>query len=355
LVSHIEVHQFRNISFSKIDTGQVNLFYGENGSGKTSILEAIYYLALGRSFRSRHLERVVQKEARFFSLFAKVADIPIGLKRSLSGDFQIRVNGRDVYSTAELATYLPAQLLNHESFDLLTAGSKERRYFVDWGTFHVERDGFFIAWKNLLRVVKQRNSALKTKNPKQIKVWDNELISLSMLVNKMREGYLVEWEAVLRELISKSELKDEILLKFQQGWSQECSLEQAIDQSLEKDIAFGYTQYGAHRADVKITIDGKPAHDVLSRGQQKLFICLMKIAQAKLLKDKKNKSCVFLLDDLASELDEKRRQFVCDLLIDSGLQLFVTGIERQAMESLFRKKENNLFHVEQGEISRVNS
>lgn len=352
MLSYIEVHQFRNISLSKMDVGLVNLFYGENGSGKTSILEAIYYLALGRSFRSRYLERVIKREQPSFSLFARVADVPIGIKRSLAGDFQIRINGEDVFSTAELAIYLPAQLLNHESFDLLTAGSKERRSFVDWGTFHVERDGFFLAWKNLARVVKQRNSALKTKKPDQIKVWDAELIKLSMLVNKIREDYIAEWVAVLKRLIEKSELQDDIQLKFQQGWSQERPLEEVLAESLERDIAFGYTQHGAHRADVRITINNKPSHDVLSRGQQKLLVCLMKIAQAKLLKDRKGKSCVFLIDDLASELDERRRQLICDLLLEFGFQLFVTGIERKNIENLFGERPSCLFHVKQGEISR---
>lgn len=354
MLNNIEIHQFRNISFTKIDTGKINLFYGENGSGKTSLLEAIYYLSLGRSFRSRHLERIIQKDQPFFSLFSKISDTPVGIRRNLSGNFQIRINGQDIHSTAELAIYLPVQLLNYESFHLLTSGAKERRHFVDWGAFHVEHDGFFTGWKNLRRVIKQRNSALKMKSVDQVKAWDVELAVLSQAVNKIREDYLKEWQVVLNDLIERSELDFNVQIHFQQGWAQDVPLAQIIRQSLERDLILGYTQHGAHRADIKITVDKKPAHEILSRGQQKLFICLMKIAQAKLLKNTKNKNSIFLIDDLPSELDEKSRQFICNLLIEEGFQLFVTGIERGALTKLFRLLgEEKLFHVEQGKIFRT--
>lgn len=350
VLSSLEIHHFRNISHTKIvPSKEINIFYGENGSGKTSLLEAIYHLSLGRSFRTRYFDRVVQYGQERFSVFGDIASVPTGVERSRAGDVRIRINQADVYAASKLAANFPLQLINQDTYQLITAGPKIRRQFLDWGVFHVEH-GFLANWKKMRRALKQRNAALRS-NSRTAMFWDTEFIEAAYVLDKQRKEYIYRYQPILMKLLSSllfdSSAKPQI--DFYSGWDQSKPLDEILQATLERDGQLGYTQYGAHRADLRIFIDKTPIEDVLSRGQQKLFVCAMRLAQGILLKNE-GKNCTFLIDDLPSELDAQRLKLFCTLLSELDAQIFITGIVPQSFEGLFRNRVVNRFHVKHGEL-----
>ena len=144
-IDRLDIQSIRNISSARLEQlGQVNIFHGANGSGKTSVLEAVHMLCLGRSFRSRQMRSVIQDAADEATVFAAVRDEKsarlkkVGVSRSRTQAAQIRIDGEQIRSLASLAELLPVQLLNADSFDLIEGGPALRRQFLDWGVFHVE-------------------------------------------------------------------------------------------------------------------------------------------------------------------------------------------------------------------------
>ena len=139
-------------------------------------------------------------------------------------------------------------------------------------------------------------------------------------------------------------------MHYQAGWDKEIGLEQQLKNSINQDKKMGYTHYGPHRANLKIMIGNSPAADILSRGQQKMLASTMKIVQASLLKSSKGKNSLFLVDDLPSELDADKRASLAAILFQMDAQLFVTGIEKNGLISLFNQGNSKMFHVEHGTI-----
>ena len=254
---------------------------------------------------------------------------------------------------AALAALLPLQLINPDSYRILEAGPKFRRQFLDWGLFHVEHS-FFPLWQRLQRLLKQRNAALKQPGDYgTVAPWDNELIKRSEAIDHMRDSYIIEFNAIFQNVIGKMLEVDGLKLSYWRGWDRESSLAEVLQRHFYRDQQLGYSQYGPHRADLKITVNGVPAHDVLSRGQQKLVVSAMSLAQGLLLKQQTNKNCIYLIDDLPAELDISRRRFLANTLADCQAQVFVTGVADTDFCDLFPVESTRLFHVEHGTIAAV--
>lgn len=353
-LQYLEINNLRNIRSAELEFGsKFNFLYGINGSGKTSLLEAIYFLGLGRSFRTRLKDPVIHYDADCFTVFGKVQRpqflLAMGVERSKRGENRIRVNGESVQSSAELARNMPLQLLNHQSYRLLNAGPKFRRQFIDWGMFHVEHS-FLSLWRQAQIALKQRNAVLKKPNAKSLLFpWDNELLQASEKITALRQSYVEALSPKFCGLLQRFLPGIEVKINFWQGWKEGETLQAVLEQSLRRDMESGHTQYGPHRADLKIRTQGHPAYEILSQGQQKVLYYALQLAQAQLLAEQSNhSSCIFLVDDLSAELDPERRERVISELDQMNGQVFITAIEKESLASL--PKDTNMFHVEHGEI-----
>lgn len=349
-VEFIEIKYFRNLETLKLTfSPAVNVIYGNNGGGKTSLLEAIYYLSLGRSFRSHLNSRIIQNNQEKLSVFAKVNGFPVGIERHQDGSSRMRLSGEDIKSLAELATVLPVQIINPDAYCLLNDGPKFRREFIDWGLFHVE-PGFLRLWKDFQRVLKQRNLALKMRAPREeIQLWNKSFCEFSEKITEMRDSYLVDFKPKFLEILSQLLEVKGLDVSYSRGWGVG-NLGNLLETSLRDDFRLGHTQNGPHRADLEISINGIPAKDVLSRGQQKLFVYALRLAQGILLQEKAKRACVYLIDDLPAELDGGKRGALFDILLGLKAQVFVTGVELASMTRLAESRAARVFHVEQGAV-----
>lgn len=351
-LSYIKISNFRNLSSVKIDLHEkCNLFYGMNGSGKTSLLEAIYFLGMGRSFRNRLLSRIIQYDVDKFSVFGEINNnegiITIGIERS-ENDGEIKIGGEKVSSCSELAKLLPLQLINYNGYKLLEH-SRFRRRFIDWGLFHVEHQ-FLLLWKKLNRLIKQRNAALNSQSISNIAIWDDELVQVSLDIHILREQYINQLIPIINDLIQQFFEILNIEIKYYRGWNADCDLSEILSKNIDKDRNNGFTQFGAHKADLSFKANNISVHDSLSRGQQKVLFCIISLAQGVLFEKLTGKKCIYLIDDFVAELDNDKKEKFASLLIKLNSQIFVTGLNNAELINFF-PINLKMFHVERGTIN----
>ncbi len=370
LLKRLQITHLRNLDNVSIALSpDVNLFYCRNGSGKTSLLEAIALLGLGRSFRSHKIRTIIEHSQPQLTVFAELASaenhkITIGLQKSRSGQNVIRVNGDNVQSAISLAQQLPLQIINADSFLLLEGSSSQRRRFLDWMVFHVKPE-FTDAWRRLQRIIKQRNSVLKRDKIiySDIAVWDLEFVTLSNKINSLRKEVLYDFkDCFFDENNQFNELGFAIDITYVAGWNEDENFADILEANFLRDSRSGYTHHGPHRADLRFKVGLQLASDILSRGQEKALICSLHIAQAFLFSNKTNRQCVFLVDDLLAELDVENAKKLSRALMSLKSQVFVTGIYKDNLLSVWRldddqadKTTTSLFHVEQGKIKQNNN
>lgn len=331
-----------------------NFIQGDNGSGKTSLLEAIYYLSLGKSFRSSNNERIIQHASTKFSIFGQVLtdnglEMPLGLERSQEGVLNLRINGEDAASIAEFAKFLPVQLMDSHCHTLLDGGPQFRRKYLDWGIFYSQHD-FLMLWRAFERALKQRNAALRGAiSFKELEVWTHKLLESGARFHAIRVEYIEKLMPFLEQFIQTLLSTPGLKMHYYGGWDITKEYSHILQQNREKDFQLGYTQFGPHRADFKIFINGVPARDILSRGQQKMFVCAMMLARGALLQSYIKKP-IYLVDDLPAELDMTSRTRLLDLLSRQEAQVFVTATEVKGFETSNPMK---LFHVKHGSVEEI--
>lgn len=353
-ISRLEIANVRNLqSVSLLPHPQLNLFVGQNGSGKTSVLEALHLLGLGRSFRSGRVRRLINDDASACTVFAAFAEGgSAGIQRASNGESEFRLDGRGNINLADIAHRLPLSLLDPASFAEMQEGSKPRRAQLDWGVFHVEHR-FYPAWVRYQRALKQRNSLLRSGNiqPFESGVWDRELAESAALLHGFREAHLAAWGPVWEAVVAGFLPGFALSLDYVPGWDVAQPLDALLAESWERDLERGHTQIGPHRADLRIKLGTAAADEVLSRGQLKLALCALKLSQITVLRDAGIRSLI-LIDDLASELDAGARSRLLAYLAGTGAQTFITAIEAEGVlpDLEARQQGFRMFHVEHGTI-----
>ncbi|MGX5217272.1 MULTISPECIES: DNA replication/repair protein RecF [Pseudomonas] len=360
-LSRVNVTAVRNLHPVTLSPSpRINILHGANGSGKTSLLEAIHLLGLARSFRSTRLLPVIQYDQPTCTVFGQVqlADgrqTNLGVSRQRQGDFKIRIDGENARSAAQLADALPLQLINPDSFRLLEGAPKIRRQFLDWGVFHVE-PRFLPAWQRLQKALRQRNSWLRhgTLDAASQAAWDRELCLASDEIDGYRRAYIQALKPVFEQTLSELVELEGLALSYYRGWDKDRPLVDVLASTLLRDQQIGHTQAGPQRADLRLRLNGHNAADILSRGQQKLVVCALRIAQGHLVDQAKRGQCIYLVDDLPSELDEHHRRALCKLLDDLNCQVFITCVDHELLREGWRTDTPvAMFHVEHGSITQT--
>ncbi len=337
-IKSLKIQNIRNLDHVELAPSEaVNLICGVNGSGKTSLLEAINFLGLARSFRTRKFAYLVSHEHKEALVFAQLQHPgseslnPLGVSRDTSGAVNIRYTAANI-DISELASLVPLLVINTDSFQILEGSPSIRRQFIDWGCFHADQS-YIKVWRSFKRVLQQRNSLLKCgKIDPQIRgVWDAELVKYAQQITQMRQRYidqlLPDFLAISQRLMGEVDLS----LSFSPGWDQKRALDELLEEQLARDLKQGYTAAGPQRADMRIKVDGVSASERLSRGQKKLVVSALKLAQGALYNRNKEDNCIYLIDDLPSELDAKHCQLFCEYLEQMGSQCFITCVELDSL------------------------
>jgi len=356
-LTHLQIKNFRNLKDVELTPVQgVNLISGDNASGKTSLLEAIYYLSHVRSFRTQHVTDLILRQSPYLQLVASIETtdkitIPFGIRRSRNKS-EIRVNKEPVKRVSDIAAQFPVLAIHPDSYKLITGSPSQRRQYLDWGVFHVEH-GFFQAWQRFKKALAQRNASLKSKQKVDVcQLWNTEINNTAHYIDKLRQQYFDNLAPHFYQLTQQFFKDDDVHIEYKRGWSSDVQLINLLEENLHKERMKGYTQYGPHRAEITIKVNGQSAQTCISRGQQKLLVALMRLAQAIQFTEVTNNPCVLLYDDLPAELDLNHRKLILSVLSTMNIQLFLTVIEKDQID-LSSWALKKMFHVEQGKVSTV--
>ena len=347
----LNIHHLRNISSARLSLHpQCNLFYGKNGSGKTSLLEAIYILGSGHSFRTREILPLVSHGESSLTVFSRtLSNESISIQKSVSSPTQVKLNMQPCFSSSALAHFLPCQVFYQDLFQIIDAGPSVRRTLLDWGMFHVEQS-YHSIWKNYRAVLKQRNALLRQQaNQNQFVPWDNMLSDLAIELDKMRMAYFDHWSALFQAFLKQlTDVPCDI--SYYKGWDRKESgkdLRVILAEQFAHDIQRQYTHAGAHQADILFDLSSKKAKQLLSRGQQKIILIALKLAQAYLVP----KRCIYLFDDIGAELDFHHVEKLIHCLKDLPGQIFLTTLDPSIYKKFEQAFDLHYYTIDDGLIT----
>ncbi len=349
----LDILAVRNIhQASLLPSPALNFITGPNASGKSSLLEAIYILGRSRSFRTSNVKQVIEFGQSDLIVSAKMQKnnahiIQLGIQ--IGKKSEIHIN-HELKQKADLAYCLPIQLIHPKSYHLIDAGPGIRRQFIDWGVFNQDHD-FLSDWRKFSKILRHRNILLKKRKVSELDVWNDTFVQYAEAVTEYRENYIRQLEPVFLQICQYFLDSDEYQLKFVHGWNQCRNLISVLEEELEKDLRLGYTYSGPQRSDFHLLINNKSARDYVSRGQMKLLVLSLMLAQVKLVNKLENNSVCILIDDLTSELDTENREKLVKYMDSLNCQVFMSSTELSGFGQIDHFTDYKVFHVEHGFVN----
>ena len=360
----LEVCCVRNLSRVQVDlVDGVNVFVGPNGAGKTSLLEAVHLLARGRSFRTSHIASVVQRGEAALAVRATAVDerrgaIAISLSKRRDNVAEAQVNGIVERRQSEVAALIPLQLFLPDGADLVLGSPGERRRFLDWGLFHVKPPAL-ATLRDYQRALRQRNALLRTERRPaagrsvELGAWTERLVASGVAVDALRREYVALIAAEFARQLARIAPDLGASLEYAPGWSDGESLAKSVSESLVRDVKFGTTHAGPHRADLRIRAGAAPVAEMLSRGQAKAMAVALRLAQAQCTMALAGRRSLFLLDEGGAELDQTHARLLYEAIEELDCQVMATA---NAVPAELRglRRATRLFHVERGACREAN-
>ncbi|MFT0773141.1 DNA replication/repair protein RecF [Psychrobacter nivimaris] len=403
MIERLQISHLRNLTQISLEPAACNIIIGANGSGKTSLLEAIFLLSRGKSFRHYQPKRYIQHHQNNTTVHAKLNDSrTLAIQKQADATTILRLNQTTVYNQSVLTEQLPTLLIDPSTMDMLEQGSASRRQLLDWLVFHMKQ-GFHPQWMAYQRLLKQRNSLLKSTRHltqvqlSELKSWDKGLSNHAALIHHYREQVFTEWQPYFAKSIVQllPSYAEQLSLSYNAGYDTSVALDVQLNERLEQDLQLGYTRIGNHRADIHVhwhsnesvndqTTDARKADsahgvqtklptlkeqaaNVLSRGEKKLLITALRLSQLPLLLNDGERSDsikddlssratpVVLLDDITAELDDRAIGILLSTLAKLPCQVFMTSLTDDILPLVNELwSQPNTFHVKQGKILVTN-
>lgn len=356
---HIERLYVRNVRILEeiqIDSGKwINLIYGKNATGKTSLLEALYILSRGRSFRTPRIQEVISYKCDRLQISIEgrceiTGRITAGIEKT-PNKTNIKFNGSMVARISEQATKIPVILITPECRTLVIGDPRYRRHWLDWAMFHME-PSYLDHWRTFHRALRQRNHLLQQGilEKQQLAIWEGVMDKEGSIITALKKMFITGLQQHIEQLAMETELPP-AMIDLQQGWPDEVTLCEALESARISDLKLGYTKYGIQRTEVLFKQAGHNIARIFSRGEIKRFITILLIAQARLYQERLGSTPVILMDDLAAELDMDSKEKIWHLLGKSNSQVFVTTTDE--LSTICARNSDLVFHVEHGKIRKM--
>ncbi len=344
-LSLINYKNFESVNF-EFDH-KINCLVGNNGVGKTNILDAIYHLSFGKSYFNPITSQNIRHTSDFFVVDGhyekndRDEKVIVSAKR---GQKKVIKRNAKVYDTfSEHIGFLPLVLISPADRDLITEGSDTRRKFID-GVISQSDTAYLTTLLKYTKIVSQRNSLLKyfnannTFDPTQLEIYNDQLNEFGSIIYKKRAAFL---ETFIPIFVSRYEAissgKEKVSLSYQSKLS-ETDLATLLEQNLAKDRMLQYTSVGVHKDDLSFEINGHPIKKFGSQGQQKSFLIALKLAQFDFIKNQSGVNPILLLDDIFDKLDAERVEHIIKLVDDQNFgQLFISDTHADRTEDVVKK------------------
>lgn len=351
LITRLEARNFRLFNELALDAHpDFNLITGDNGAGKTSLLESLHVLGRGSSWRVQNPQQLIRDGQHAWQVRGRIDEgrgAPPELLRVTWKDRETSIElGQSALALTELVRRLPLQILDPGMHRMLEEGPGIRRRFLDWGVFHVEHS-FMPVWRRARRALSQRNTVLRENGSNQLLApWTRELAETGEEITRLRRIHIGEVEARSRDLLDRLLPGESWHLRYAQGWDAERSYLDVLESTVERDRRHGLTMSGPQRAELGFYAGPKAVKGRISRGQQKLLIAAFVLAQCWIVAERGGHAPVLLLDDFAAELSGEFQRRLLELLQVYPGQKFVTALELSGL--LKSVPFAHMFHVEHG-------
>lgn len=356
-LKRLELLNYKNISQLELDFSKgINCFIGNNGVGKTNILDSIFYLSSCKSYFSLPDSQNIKHEEKYMMLkgsFEKQGsreEIYCGIKQGQKKKF--KRNNEEYKKFSEHIGLLPVVMVSPSDNVLIDGSGEDRRRFMD---------GVISLWdkeylNNLIkynRAVQQRNKMLKDGSFSRdvFEVWDEQLVMLGESIHKKRKAFVEEIIPVFQkyyELISSGKEKVKLNYKSQLNGA---DFGELLVEHYNKDRAFQYTTCGVHRDDIVFSLGDFPVKKIGSQGQKKTYLIALKLAQFEFIKSKSNVRPILLLDDIFDKLDAERVEQIVCLVSDHNFgQIFISDTNRDHLDSILKEnvEDYNIFKINNG-------
>ena len=357
IIRKLAITQFRNLNQQYIKPGKkLNLFVADNAQGKTSLIEAIYYLGHNRSFKTKSLKELIELDQQKFQLDAQVDGYRVKLEKSKQNT-NINIDQTRLKNSSELSKILPIQIITPDKGFIVNGTPKNKRSYLDWGVFHVELD-FLSHFKNYNKALKNINTLLSQQKQEELDYWFLEISKLSVVINQSRSNYIEQLKntnssELIQELSGLFNAIDSFNYEFKSGWPKEVNAfnSDSVYKYLLKNKPFlikaKYLNHGPHKASLKFFLN-KKEECFLSRGEQKTLSIIFWLTQVSMLV-KNNIYPIVLIDDISSELDTIKIKTILHYLNHLNVQTFMTDIGKDLS---FIKDENpTIFKINKGVIT----
>lgn len=355
-VSKLCLKDYRNISSVNLELiDGVNIFYGNNGNGKTNLLESVYMCSTGRSHRTHNDKELIGFgcESAHIQLYVDKNTLTDRIDVHLKKDEKkgIAVNNLPIRKLGELFGVLNVVIFTPEDLQLIKAGPSERRRFMDIELCQMSRV-YYYDLQQYYKILKQRNNLLKTlQKDSRLKdtvfVWDEQLIQFGSKIIKAREEFIKDINTIAKKIHADITGELEFLnIDYKKSVNVQ-DFKFKLEKNIEKDIFQGSTSYGPHKDDMIFTINDINTRDFGSQGQQRCAALSAKLAEIELIKNKMNRRPVLLLDDVLSELDKNRQSYLVNSV--KNIQTIITCTH---VDDIIKKMNENsrYFYVEKGKI-----
>ncbi len=342
---------FRHLSFTP--GAGVNVFCGRNASGKTALLEAVYFLSRARSFRTARFSEIVRHGDSALMVSAELLERGLSTRVGIEKDGRLRTlirsDGKRIGSASELARRVPVlTVLPDSASRLFMEGPGYRRNWLDGFLFHVKPE-FLSCWKDYHRALRSRNRLLRDpvgQGMENMVIWEQAMCQRAEGIERLRTAFLTELQEVLGERLGRL-YSGTVRMVYRSGWGGSETLAERLRQQRQADRERGYTQSGCHRADVRFYLDDREVCAVLSRGQLKLFGTALVLGQSWQMHRHTGQRPVMLIDDADAELDGPGRDWLMTELRALDAQSFVTTLD-PALGCVDGR--STVFHMKQGAL-----
>ncbi len=362
-VERLLLKNFRNYESLSLEFGnEINLFFGDNAQGKTNILEALYLCATGRSQRTHYDKELIRfKEAEAFVQAFRKDEYKIEEKISIhiksNSKKGIAINNIPIKKSGDLFGVLLTVIFSPEDLQLVKSGPAERRRYMDIELCQLNKV-YYYELQQYYKILKQRNALLKKiqyqKNQEEfLSVWDSQLIQTGIKIIQLRQEFIEKINELAGRVHSIITNQSERLVIAYKPNVSEKDFPIKLEKNKERDIQSGSTNAGIHKDDLEFMINGFDTRIFGSQGQQRSASLSAKLAEIELIKVERNQTPVLLLDDVFSELDEKRQKFL--LKSTEGIQTMITctGLDSSFVHLKGLCQNVSIFNVNLGVVKNV--
>ncbi len=360
ILNRVSVINYKSLTQIELELSpKMNCFFGNNGMGKTNLLDAIYYLSFCKSHTNlidtqniRHNEDFFMIQG-YYSSGEKNEEIYCGFKRRQKKHF--KRNKKEYERLSDHIGLIPLVMISPDDYELIQGGSEERRKFMDMVISQYDKE-YLDALIHYNKALQQRNALLKELNYADdtlFDIWEEQMTSSGKLIFEKRtdfiQNFIPEFQEYYKYICQSSE---EVSLQYESHLQQD-DLLVLLKNSREKDKIIGFTRKGIHKDDLNMLLGIYPIKRIGSQGQNKTYLIALKLAQFKFLKKTSKQTPILLLDDIFDKLDAKRVEQIIQLVAqDTFGQIFITDTNRDHLDEILQKMNHDykIFQVKDGEV-----